>query len=51
VAPSRGSLPAVGGWFSFVTPPPLFFAFLIAATLTYLALVELTKAFFYRVKR
>ena len=41
-------LPVVGGWFSFVVPPPLFFGFLIGATLAYLALVEVTKVAFYR---
>ena len=42
-------LPVVGAWFSFVTPPPLFYGFLIGATLAYLALVEVTKVMFYRV--
>jgi len=42
-------LPVVGGWFSFVVPPPMFFGFLIVATLAYLALVEVTKVAFYRV--
>ena len=37
-----------GHWFGFVAPPPMFFAFLIGATLTYLALVEIIKSFFYR---
>jgi Mg2+-importing ATPase len=41
-------LPVVSSWFSFVTPPPLFFGFLIGATLAYLALVEITKVAFYR---
>ena len=40
-------LPVVGGWFGFVVPPPLFFVFLIVATLAYLALVEVTKVVFY----
>jgi P-type Mg2+ transporter len=40
--------PPVGRWFGFVPPPPLFFAYLIAATAAYLALVEICKAFFYR---
>jgi Mg2+-importing ATPase len=31
-----------------VAPPPLFFAYLTGATLAYLALVEIVKAFFYR---
>ncbi len=38
----------VGRWFGFVAPPPLFFAYLIAATAAYLVLVEITKGFFYR---
>jgi P-type Mg2+ transporter len=38
----------VGRWFGFVTPPPLFFAYLLAATVAYLALVELAKRLFYR---
>ena len=38
----------MGRWFSFVAPPPLFFVFLTGATLVYLALVEVTKTFFYR---
>jgi Mg2+-importing ATPase len=38
----------IGRWFGFVAPPPLFFLFLIAATLAYLAIVELTKHAFYR---
>jgi len=36
-----------GGWFGFVPPPPLFFVFLIGATLAYLGLVEIAKVFFY----
>ena len=39
----------IGGWFGFVAPPPLFFVFLIGATLAYLAIVEVTKRVFYRV--
>jgi hypothetical protein len=39
-------LPAVGRWFGFVAPPSLFFVFLIGATLTYLAIVEITKRIF-----
>ena len=39
--------PAVGQWLGFVAPPPLFFAFLIGATLAYLAIVEITKRIFY----
>ena len=38
----------LGRWFGFVAPPPLFFVFLIGATLAYLALVEITKGIFYR---
>lgn len=38
----------VGRWFGFVPPPPLFFAYLVGATLAYLALVEMAKAPFYR---
>lgn len=41
-------VPVIGEWFGFVTPPPLFFGFVIAATLAYLALVEATKVAFYR---
>ena len=39
---------AVGQWFGFVAPPPLFFVYLIGATAAYLVLVEITKRFFYR---
>jgi Mg2+-importing ATPase len=39
---------SAGRWFGFVAPPPLFFVFLIVATAAYLALVEITKSFFYR---
>ena len=42
-------LPGVGRWLGFVAPPPLFFVFLIGATLAYLAIVEITKRVFYRV--
>ena len=38
----------IGHWFGFVPPPPLFFVYLIAATLAYLALVEVAKLIFYR---
>jgi Mg2+-importing ATPase len=38
----------VGGWLGFVAPPPLFFVFLVGATLAYLAIVEITKRMFYR---
>ena len=38
----------LGRWFGFVTPPPLFFVFLIGATTAYLGLVEITKVVFYR---
>jgi Mg2+-importing ATPase len=37
-----------GVWFGFVAPPPLFFVFLVVATLAYLALVEVSKIAFYR---
>jgi P-type Mg2+ transporter len=37
-----------GRWFGFVAPPPLFFVYLIIATIAYLALVEITKSLFYR---
>src|SRR5271168_3906403 len=37
-----------GVWFGFVAPPPLFFVFLVVATLAYLALVEISKIAFYR---
>ena len=38
----------IGAWFGFVAPPPLFFAYLVAATIGYLALVEIVKVPFYR---
>ena len=38
----------IGRWFGFVPPPPLFYAYLVAATLAYLALVEVVKVLFYR---
>ena len=38
----------IGSWFGFVALPPLFFAYLVGATLAYLALVEVTKDLFYR---
>jgi Mg2+-importing ATPase len=37
-----------GHWFGFVQPPPMFFVFLVGATLAYLGLVEITKVVFYR---
>nr|WP_294514729.1 magnesium-translocating P-type ATPase [uncultured Rhodopila sp.] len=37
-----------GRWFGFVAPPPMFFVFLVAATLAYLGLVEVVKSIFYR---
>jgi Mg2+-importing ATPase len=37
-----------GAWFGFVAPPPLFFVFLVIATVAYLALVEISKFMFYR---
>jgi P-type Mg2+ transporter len=40
-------LPA-GSWFGFVTPPPLFYIYLISVTVAYLALVEIVKQVFYR---
>jgi Mg2+-importing ATPase len=39
----------IGRWFGFVEPPPLFFVYLIVATATYLAVVEITKRLFYHV--
>jgi P-type Mg2+ transporter len=39
---------SVGQWFSFVAPPPLFFAFVVGATVAYLGLIEVTKGLFYR---
>jgi Mg2+-importing ATPase len=39
---------ALGRWFGFVAPPPLFFVYLISATSAYLALVEITKRLFFR---
>jgi Mg2+-importing ATPase len=39
----------LGRWFGFVTPPPLFFVYLIGATVAYLALVEVSKVVFYRI--
>lgn len=38
----------LAAWFGFVPLPPLFFAYLAAAVLSYLALVELAKRAFYR---
>ncbi len=38
----------MGRWFGFEPPPPLFFVYLVGATLAYLALVEVTKGLFYR---
>src|SRR5665213_3233401 len=38
----------VGRWFGFVAPPPQFFVYLIIVTAAYLALVDVTKRFFYR---
>ncbi|CCG40481.1 magnesium-translocating P-type ATPase [Magnetospirillum molischianum] len=42
------SLLPVGRWFGFVPPPAMFFVYLAAATAAYLALVEVTKMYFYR---
>ena len=39
----------IGRWFGFVTPPPMFFLFLVVATAAYLAIVEVTKRAFYAV--
>jgi P-type Mg2+ transporter len=39
----------IGRWLGFAAPPPLFFVFLVGATLAYLAIVEITKRVFYRV--
>jgi Mg2+-importing ATPase len=41
-------LPVVGRRLGFVAPPPMFFVFLISATLAYLAIVQITKRIFYR---
>ncbi len=41
----------VGRWFGFIAPPPLFFAYLFGATVSYLVLVEITKSIFYRFYR
>ncbi len=38
----------VGPWFGFVPPPALFFAYLVGATIAYLAVVEAVKLLFYR---
>lgn len=38
----------LGTWFGFVPLPPLFFAFLAATVIAYLALVEIAKHWFYR---
>lgn len=38
----------LGRWFGFVAPPPLFFVYLIGATVAYLAIVEVAKGLFYR---
>jgi Mg2+-importing ATPase len=37
-----------GKWFGFIAPPPLFFLFLVVATLAYVGLVEVSKVLFYR---
>jgi Mg2+-importing ATPase len=50
VAIALPMLPA-GRWLGFVAPPPLFFVFLVGATLAYLAIVEIVKRIFYRVHR
>ncbi len=41
-------IPGLSAWFSFVAPPPLFYLYLVAATVAYLTLVEITKGLFYR---
>ncbi len=41
----------IGRWFGFEPPPPLYFAYLVGATLAYLTLVEAVKYFFYRTTR
>lgn len=38
----------IARWFGFVAPPPMFFVYLIGATVAYLALVETCKSLFYR---
>jgi P-type Mg2+ transporter len=38
----------VGAWFGFVTPPPVFYVYLIGVTVAYLALVEIVKQVVYR---
>jgi len=38
----------VSSWFGLVTPPPLFYVYLIGVTVAYLALVEGVKHLFYR---
>ncbi|MEM3459455.1 MAG: magnesium-translocating P-type ATPase [Candidatus Bathyarchaeia archaeon] len=38
----------IGNIFGFVTPPPSFFAFLVALTVSYLLLVDLIKSVFYK---
>jgi len=38
----------MGSWFGFVTPPPLFYIYLISVTIAYLVLVEIVKQVFYR---
>lgn len=42
------ALTPIGQWFGFTSPPPLFFAYLVGATMAYLALVEVSKRLFYR---
>ena len=38
----------IGNWFEIVTRPSTIFAYVIPVTITYLALVEVTKVLFYR---
>lgn len=46
VAVSLAVLP-IGKWFGFMSPPPLIFIYVIPVTIAYVALVEVTKKFFY----
>ena len=41
-------LSPVGSWYGFVAPPPLFFVYLIGATIAYLALVAIVKDLCFR---
>jgi Mg2+-importing ATPase len=44
------TLPPIGTWFGFVTPPLIIFLYVIPVTVVYLALVEVTKVLFYRLE-